>query len=1724
MPEVKNTFIQSKMNKDLDGRILPNGQYRDGQNVQISRSEGDDVGALENVLGNEFLSNFNITNNEVEIIGYLKSDTLDSIFLFLTNYTDSSPSKLDNIASGIAGEHYIVRYDIKNSLSTTLVQGDFLNFSKTHPITGVNLLEDLLFWTDNRNQPRKINITLAKDLSFYTREDQISVSKYYPYEPISLLEEDSASNGRFQSSMKDVVSDYLPIHAAARIADVQVGGNSNKINLSGIYTNIRPDANGIHGDKVTGANLDFDEDSNNPITVKDFLIYPSTSTDYGKTLIELANLQGPHPDVGDILYFQRQNPQYNPKWPGDKEYLKKRFPRFSYRFKFIDGEYSLSAPFTQIAFVPEQDGYFIGKDAIIGEEDPEGSLVGDEGSTIESTIVGFMKNKIKDIGLFIPAPTTGNSTQRLTWAQVNNRLHITEIDILYKEAQSNKTTIVDTLLLSDIGNLNQEFYKYEYQSKKPWKTLPPSQTTRTSEATPIRALAQEVSGNRVMYGNYIDKHSSPINLNYTVQIDQKIPLPKQESPLPSNFNERYAYVRKEYQNHTLKQNRTYQVGIVLYDRYGRQSNVILSSIINPNAFDQRGSTIYHSYKNSEDTLLTDKYPNDGFLNPSDADTWPGDQLNLFFYSIIPKLKNSEGYPGLYSEVDGKIVSLSFSGIDQIPPDPPNWDPANNSCVVTGSIKGKDATQIGSVTLSFYPDGTVNEVISITSSSGWTNGESFFIEFDPVGSPGCIVPTSANNLSGTVVTSISNPLGWYSWKAVVKQSEQEYYNVYLPTTLAGYPCNVDGVEPPSDGEYGMPEFKYDRNAFNNTSHIVLFGDNINKVSRDLQEVGPTQEKYRSSVKLFGRVNNVVQDWSGNQDAVSNVGFNPSSDPDIAAQISTMTNLGLGDLTTNPTYPIIPNIFFEGKTNPQIARVKTNKKFGILSLGCNPDEADPGPNDQSTMYGTTLSVYETSPFESELDIFWETTTSGLISDLNFKIENEDNTIPVDLSDTQINWSEEDGVGTIISATFEAIGSSGQGLGNSCVIELDSVTRADGAPIVNLISLQEDGVGTGEYYLLIDTTNNYPPLFRCYNNDLLNLYYFKFTITRDNGIDPPISIQVERSGTVGNVAPNAVIGPALPGSSITNMTWQEVKTSMNARWNDSSITIADLPRGETLFTPEYSSVYPDNSGDFGKQNYINAFNNGTISSTSNFGDPGFEGHVGYGKVYAAIDVSGGYKHTAWMGMGYGINMYDNSLSLRDANYETFVPASEYWGFPSGLYNSIDGFVPERPNNNYVNYPSGRERNTPVWTTTNDTAPLDGCDATFEVDTTSYYPGWQRIGRFFQGEGIHNGIFEAFNGLYGSAAGIPFPPALGRAEEIVFSIPRMYQVSMFMRSPYYPSLTNNTINYPQNFASNGQAPYPFSPRIKFPIQYNYFEYVFGLYPVPISAQWTTDPSPDTTTNAFGFYDWNDQVSTQQPQLGRKVAELPHTPIYWDANNSTRPGAQGGDQSIYARGGEEYVGQRYNNGNHYWADLEALSENVFDKFAGKYGWTSKKEMGMFRLDYRPGANTFYYASGASRNQGDTYCTFPQQLGEFWGSQPANASGYAGYMGPLGAQGTASEGVCDPLESRFTFNAKTLPVTFNPASGYDNPRGGYIHAGDSNLGIKDIRWNTACDGLSAYLSGNGVPPGRYVVTLRATDLSPGPLPDPKGAYVEWDVPVYVPMFNEALCTKCSLINAYYFNP
>ena len=159
MAEVKNAFIKSKMNKDLDDRLIPSGEYRDAINVQVSRSESSDVGALENVLGNAQLEDFSVLTDvdELSCVGFFADNAKSIIYLFFTDYDEQF---ITNPGYDPASNNFIFSYNTLSNTSTLLVEGSFLNFSKTNPIHGVNLLEDLLFWTDNRNQPRKINILL----------------------------------------------------------------------------------------------------------------------------------------------------------------------------------------------------------------------------------------------------------------------------------------------------------------------------------------------------------------------------------------------------------------------------------------------------------------------------------------------------------------------------------------------------------------------------------------------------------------------------------------------------------------------------------------------------------------------------------------------------------------------------------------------------------------------------------------------------------------------------------------------------------------------------------------------------------------------------------------------------------------------------------------------------------------------------------------------------------------------------------------------------------------------------------------------------------------------------------------------------------------------------------------------------------------------------------------------------------------------------------------------------------------------------------------------------------------------------------------------------------------------------------------------------------------------------------------------------------------------------
>jgi len=98
-------------------------------------------------------------------------------------------------------------------------------------------------------------------------------------------------------------------------------------------------------------------------------------------------------------------------YPGDPDFLEDKFVRFSYRFKYEDGEDSIMAPFTQAAFIPKQDGYFL-NDYPIPSSGASPATIGntkDETAAYRSTEVSFMSNKVNNILLKIPLPCKANA-------------------------------------------------------------------------------------------------------------------------------------------------------------------------------------------------------------------------------------------------------------------------------------------------------------------------------------------------------------------------------------------------------------------------------------------------------------------------------------------------------------------------------------------------------------------------------------------------------------------------------------------------------------------------------------------------------------------------------------------------------------------------------------------------------------------------------------------------------------------------------------------------------------------------------------------------------------------------------------------------------------------------------------------------------------------------------------------------------------------------------------------------------------------------------------------------------------------------------------------------------------------------------------------------------------------------------------------------------------------
>ena len=553
MPDIKHYFRSGKMNKDLDERLVPNGEYRDAMNVQVSTSDGDDVGAIQNIAGNTKITgktynsntqaitsswtgtSFGLTN--AKCIGSVVNTENDRIYWFIKADEADCIAEYD---------------DIKGIISPVLVDvNNILNFTNDQYITGINVVEGMLFWTDNKSEPKKIDIEVfksgcANNFTTHTKytgkliaaaelsaasaftEQHITVAKKAPMDAPTLTMSTSTRGGNGTGTSPVIVSNSTAgLFTNAQNESIAAGTN--------VTLTFSPSPNYQVGDILT-LTAEYEELGQTVYyEIKVRIRTLSNSNQSASVKIQSIPSELPYiPLVWEVLLSE------------EGVLFEKKFVRFAYRWKYYSGEYSTFSPFSEIAFKP---------------------------STFE-----YLSTDGHNLGMI-------NNLRQLTINITESRpIDVEEVDILYKESNNNNVYVVDTLKENSDGTFPTS---YNLESEIISKTVESNQMIRPWDNVPRKAKSQEITANRLIFGNYLQNYNIPdFNL-------PDINMAITQSPITT--------VREP--ELSIKSLRTYQAGVVYIDKYNRQSPVFTST----NASKQTSKT-YAETVNAIDITLNNQPP------------------------------------------------------------------------------------------------------------------------------------------------------------------------------------------------------------------------------------------------------------------------------------------------------------------------------------------------------------------------------------------------------------------------------------------------------------------------------------------------------------------------------------------------------------------------------------------------------------------------------------------------------------------------------------------------------------------------------------------------------------------------------------------------------------------------------------------------------------------------------------------------------------------------------------------------------------------------------------------------------------------------------------------------------------------------------------------------------------------------------------------------------------
>jgi len=515
MPELKRNFTSGRMNKDLDERLVPNGEYRDALNITVSTSTGSNVGSIQSVKGSTSVSNIN-WGSSTRCIGSVRDEKTNKIYWFI--HVDGNNFSADGI----------VEYDVNTDKTNPVLidRNNILNFSNDNLITGANILDGILFFTDGLNEPKQVDIVKCKngsvDFTTHTKlivkgkdegnilKEHITVIKKSPLNApnvtLSNSMRDGIVNTTFQSSLNFFVdtSDGSNPVSLAPGSPIATGNNVTGNNTTNMTFSPKPNYNVSDVLKFSHKSTVETEEQEYEVRVLLTELVPTSNDDTSKTfkakILSITNdVIGTANIVWDVTLEQKD------------PFFELAFPRFAYRWKYSNGQYSAFSPFSEVAFLPDEVNGF--------EYDTK------DGHNLAMT------NNIRKITL-----NTFDTKPK----------DVTELDILYK--QSNNTNVYT------VKSLKNNETSFEITSEQIHASLPSNQILRPYDNVPRKAKAQEIVANRLAFGNYTE--------NYNIIED-----PKFEVGVVSNN------IANEQPSKSLKSIRKYQLGVVYLDEFGRQTPV-----------------------------------------------------------------------------------------------------------------------------------------------------------------------------------------------------------------------------------------------------------------------------------------------------------------------------------------------------------------------------------------------------------------------------------------------------------------------------------------------------------------------------------------------------------------------------------------------------------------------------------------------------------------------------------------------------------------------------------------------------------------------------------------------------------------------------------------------------------------------------------------------------------------------------------------------------------------------------------------------------------------------------------------------------------------------------------------------------------------------------------------------------------------------------------------------